>query len=255
MEAHHLSKVHHEKKWKEYLFEFLMLFLAVSAGFIVENIRDNYQEKQRANEYAHMLLKDVIKDTEELHDLLIYYEESINTTDTLEQLRQEYKNAIPDIDFYRYGRYALGVYRMSFNDATLQQLKNSGNLRYFGNLAVKEKVSEYDNAIRTFSLRQDLELNYKNDVDNFHDGLFNFDKFLLAEKAISNKSLLDSLQKVKYHFLVNDTVLQNQFLMFSDFRKGNWQYRIEENINPTLAIARELINMLKKQFDLENIRG
>ena len=251
MEAHHHSKVHDEKNWQEYLFEFLMLFLAVSAGFIVENIMGNYQEKQRANEYAHMLLKDVIQDTEELHDLLNYYEESINTTDTLEQLRQEYKNTLPDIDFYRYGRYALGVYRISFNDATLQQLKNSGNLRYFGNLQLKEKVSEYDNAIRTFSLRQDLELNYKSDVDHFHDGLFNFDKFLLAEKAMSNKSLLDSLQKVKYHFLVNDTVLQNQFLMFSDFRRQVWQYRIKQNIDPTLLVAGELIVMLKKEFNLK----
>jgi hypothetical protein len=251
MEAHHHSKVHHEKKWKEYLFEFLMLFLAVSAGFFVENIRENYQEKLRAKEYAHMLLKDIVKDTVELHNLGSYYQQSINAIDTLEQLRQQYGTAIADIDFYRYGRYALGAYRMSFNDATLQQLKNSGNLRYFGNLQLKEKVSEYDNSIRTFLLREDLELSYKNEVDNFYNNLFNFDKFQLAKKAISNKSLRDSLEKVRYTFLINNAALQNGFLMFSDLRKRTWQLRKEQNIDPTLAIARDLIALLKKQFNLQ----
>lgn len=246
MEAHHHAKVHHEKKWKEYLFEFLMLFLAVSAGFIVENIRDNYQEKQRAKEYAHMLLKDVVKDTLELHSLRNFYQQSINAIDTLEQLRQQYGTAIPDIDFYRYGQYALSAYRTSFNDATLQQLKNSGNLRYFGNLQLKEKVSEYDNSIGTFLLREDLELSYKNEVDNFYNSLFNFDKFQLAKKALSNTSLLDSLEKVRYTFLIDNAALQNQFLMFSDLRKRTWQYRIKQNINPTLSIVRDLIDMLKK---------
>ena len=34
MEVHHHPHVHHSKKWKDYLFEFLMLFLAVTAGFL-----------------------------------------------------------------------------------------------------------------------------------------------------------------------------------------------------------------------------
>ena len=250
MEVHH-PRVHHEKKWKEYLFEFLMLFLAVSAGFIVENIRDNYQEKQRANEYAHMLLKDVIKDTIELHGLRNYYQQSISAIDTLEHLWRQYKSTMPEIDFYFYGRYALSAYRMSFNDATLQQLKNSGNLRYFGNLALKEKVSEYDNAIRTFSLRQDLELSYKTDVDNFYKSLFEFDKYQLAEKTISNRYLLDSLKKVKYTLLTYNPALENQFLMFSDLQRVTWQYRIEQNIDPTLSVAHELIQLLKKGFNLQ----
>ena len=33
MEVHHHGHVHHQKKWKEYLFQFLMLFLAITAWF------------------------------------------------------------------------------------------------------------------------------------------------------------------------------------------------------------------------------
>jgi hypothetical protein len=45
MEVHHHS--HHPKKWKEYITEFLMLFLAVSLGFMAENIREHQIEKHR----------------------------------------------------------------------------------------------------------------------------------------------------------------------------------------------------------------
>ena len=39
MEVHHHGHVHADKKWKEYLFQFLMLFLAITLGFFVENLR------------------------------------------------------------------------------------------------------------------------------------------------------------------------------------------------------------------------
>ncbi len=36
MEVHHHGHVHEKKKWKEYLFQFFMLFLAVFCGFLAE---------------------------------------------------------------------------------------------------------------------------------------------------------------------------------------------------------------------------
>lgn len=35
------------KKFKKYFFEFLMVFLAITAGFFSENIRENFGEKDR----------------------------------------------------------------------------------------------------------------------------------------------------------------------------------------------------------------
>jgi len=63
MEIHHSRHVHHKKKWNDYLFEFIMLFLAISAGFLVENLREHYVEHLRAKEYAVMLHKDLASDT------------------------------------------------------------------------------------------------------------------------------------------------------------------------------------------------
>src|SRR5687768_18151513 len=55
------------KKWTHYFWEFLMLFLAVTLGFLVENEREHYIEKKRAKEYAKLLADDLSFDIAELN--------------------------------------------------------------------------------------------------------------------------------------------------------------------------------------------
>src|SRR4051794_13383698 len=52
-----------QKKWGEYVLEFLMLFLAVFLGFVAENIREHIAEHNRAKEYAISLVQDLQHDT------------------------------------------------------------------------------------------------------------------------------------------------------------------------------------------------
>ncbi len=59
MEVHHHGHVHEKKKWKEYVFQFFMLFLAVTLGFFVENQREHYIENQRAKQYAGFMIADI----------------------------------------------------------------------------------------------------------------------------------------------------------------------------------------------------
>ena len=54
MEVHHHPNLHHRKKhWKEYFFEGLMIFLAVTLGFFAESYRGIWQiEKRKRNYYS-----------------------------------------------------------------------------------------------------------------------------------------------------------------------------------------------------------
>jgi len=45
--VHHPHHIAHKKKWNEYILEFLMLFVAVSLGFLAENLREQQIEKHR----------------------------------------------------------------------------------------------------------------------------------------------------------------------------------------------------------------
>jgi len=50
MEVHHHPKVE-KRRFKEYFLEFLMIFLAVTMGFIAENVREHYTEKANTKQY------------------------------------------------------------------------------------------------------------------------------------------------------------------------------------------------------------
>ena len=44
------------KKWTHYFWEFLMLFLAVTLGFFVENQREHYIENQREKKICRKIV-------------------------------------------------------------------------------------------------------------------------------------------------------------------------------------------------------
>src|SRR5690242_1184960 len=53
-------KKEHEgaKHFVHYLFDFLILFLAVVAGFFVDNLREHYVEVQKENQFIHSMIAD-----------------------------------------------------------------------------------------------------------------------------------------------------------------------------------------------------
>lgn len=75
MEVHHPHGHHGPKNWKEHITEFLMLFAAVSLGFLAENIREGFIERHRSHELAIALKTDVEQDIEKIKALIINREE------------------------------------------------------------------------------------------------------------------------------------------------------------------------------------
>ena len=63
MEIHHPHKPHHPKAWNEYIFEGLMIFVAVTLGFFAEQLRERVVETHREKEYMQSLLNDFRIDT------------------------------------------------------------------------------------------------------------------------------------------------------------------------------------------------
>ncbi|HEX4850899.1 MAG TPA: hypothetical protein VFV08_08845, partial [Puia sp.] len=60
MEVHHHPDIHHQpKKWKEYLLEFVMIFLAVTLGFLAENLREHITERAKEKKYIEAFVRNV----------------------------------------------------------------------------------------------------------------------------------------------------------------------------------------------------
>src|SRR6187549_3266764 len=69
MEVHHHSHTSDpdshrgRKKWTHYFWEFFMLFIAVTLGFFVENMREHYIEHKRGLQYIRSFVEDLKTDT------------------------------------------------------------------------------------------------------------------------------------------------------------------------------------------------
>ena len=147
MEVH--AHTHHgKKKWTEYIWEFLMLFLAVFCGFLAENFREHQIEKQREKQFIISLIQDLKADTANIIDNIAYNKKIIKGKDSLQVLLHQIKankaGAQYENDFvHLLSTYAVHFRELNFVDNTITQLKNSGSLRLIRNQAATDSIGEY----------------------------------------------------------------------------------------------------------------
>jgi hypothetical protein len=164
MEVHHHGHIHHQKKWKEYLFQFLMLFLAVTAGFFVGNIREHYIESKRAKGLIRSLISDLQKDTASINWLQDF---RINKRKSALDSFFTLLNISPDkVDKKRYYTALINVqefYTFSPSTGTINQLKNAGYLRYFADNELLKYISDYEFALQDFKNDETMEFHLQYD--------------------------------------------------------------------------------------------
>jgi hypothetical protein len=67
MEAHHHTHTE-RKKWKHYVFEFFMLFLAVFCGFLAEYQLEHKIERDRERQFTASMTEDLKSDKVMLYE-------------------------------------------------------------------------------------------------------------------------------------------------------------------------------------------
>jgi len=142
MEVHHHA--HHEgkKNWKSYFWEFLMLFLAVFAGFLAENQREHFVEHQREKKFARRLLSDLEHDS-------IFFEIRIKLLEERQKAHKRFleimTNPVRAADWEvmrEFGPLLTGNSN-DFTTATYNQMKTSGSLRYIDNDNLTTSLQKY----------------------------------------------------------------------------------------------------------------
>ncbi|MBS1620003.1 MAG: hypothetical protein JST10_04850 [Bacteroidetes bacterium] len=156
MEVHHHSSetgLHTGKRFKHYLFEFFMLFLAVFCGFLAEYQLEHSIEKQKAKEYALSLYGDIASDTITFNQTIGRLNTCVKNIDTLIKLldnKEEIEKNTPAI--YHYSIYAFIFPQNKPNESTIQQLLSSGSLRYFRSNPLIDSIKSYSNEIQLFNI-------------------------------------------------------------------------------------------------------
>src|ERR1043166_2272440 len=78
------------RKWTHYLWEFLMLFLAVFCGFLAESLRENINNHEKEKEYLASLVAELRYDCSQYDSVL---QQIIYISPMLDSLYDNVKNA------------------------------------------------------------------------------------------------------------------------------------------------------------------
>jgi len=137
MEAHHHTHTE-RKRWYHYFWEFLMLFLAVSCGFLAENQIEHMVDHQREKQYIRSLRKDLSGDIDQISFNQAELKQFISEIDSIATDFSDLKDHRPGVVTIKQSANGMGFRDFIYNDRTIiQQLKNAGNMRLIRNLAQK----------------------------------------------------------------------------------------------------------------------
>jgi hypothetical protein len=248
MEVHHHGHVHEKKKWKEYVFQFFMLFLAVFCGFLAEYQLEHKIETDREKQFIQSLLNDIKADTARLKVIINERMKREQRLDSLTFLlnnelskgrtNQIYVNAVTAARSL--------AFRFIPNDGTMQQLKNSGAFRLIRNRTVADSIAKYDVSVRNLLRQGELEESLIHDFRVASAKIFDalvFDRSLDADNNI--RTITENPPLLNY----NETDLHTWNYKMYSMKALNKASRRDARL--LLRQAQNLLQTLKKQYKLK----
>ena len=234
-----------KKSFKDHLFEFFMLFLAVTLGFFVENIREHLVENNRERDYIHSIAEDLKQDIDQLDSIISRRTVKNEMMDSILYLLN-YTN--PDEhgnEIYYYARWLPRTYRFIPNDRTVLQL-NAGSWRLIRNKKVSDALLNYTGMVRLLGgyieqREESLVILMYPSLNKLFDNRV-FEKMidgLSFDRPAGNPQLLSTEKAAINEFCNQVQFAQNSNLYFTTIAK-----KIVSN-------ARETLDILKTEYNLK----
>ena len=220
-----------------------MLFLAVFCGFLAEYQLEHVIEHQREKQYMKLMIADLEIDTLEMHSISNEIDTRLRKVDSLLMLLTF--QPLPEeniIKAYYYTYPALNNLTFKFNDRTITQLKNSGNMRIIRNQKVNDGIISYWNEIEKVNQARDRHAAYRSRGRELETRIFN-----TAELYLKNHSPVDVNNAIR---LINPDPLVVKEYPNVVAAAGVMLRSIQHLIQIQLKIAKELIFLIKKEYHL-----
>lgn len=115
----------------KHAFDFFSLFLAITLGFFVDNLRDSMQSKSTASEVSSNLLSDLFLDTASIDNMILHAANKEKLLTKLYVLVQEKEQSKNDSLIYRYTATVNHRPWFDRHNSSYQLCLNTGYLQYF----------------------------------------------------------------------------------------------------------------------------
>jgi len=261
MEVHHHPHVE-KKNFKEYFLEFLMIFLAVTMGFIAENIRELHAENERASELAKSFYEELKSDSATMkmaienrdrRDIALNYLKSYYSDSSIASCSKTFAINF----FYVYETFNVSVFEP--NDAILQELKNSGSLRYFKSLELQKLTDNLSVRINYVRARNQIEWTYYNEhlipfLQSHNDqavlNLFQKDSKIWVLDAMRQYEANN--EPIIFHFQKRETFDKVEAVNSIGFYQIITRSNARKAYQDYILLNHQLLEVLRKEYDLKD---
>lgn len=176
--------------WKKLFVELLVVFLGVTAGFLLNNWRQDNQDQKLEKKYLHGFLEDVKADIPILQEAI--KADSLWLQRTKPQLFAIQRANMSVDSANSLIKRIVSLSKLEPQTGTYEDITNSGNLNLIQNYTVKKEIVDYHLAIKSAGFLDDYFYRYFNDFVM----PFIFTHFNVLDGKLNNPTIINSPQFV-----------------------------------------------------------
>jgi hypothetical protein len=235
------------KKWTHYLWEFLMLFLAVFCGFLAENIREHQIEHAREKQYIRSLIADLKENDQVISHELSFQKTRIVMMDSMISMLNN-PNQVRGHEglLYYFARISPRLRTLTVNNRTFEQLKNSGNFRLIRKIETSNRIMAY---YETIPLIRQIEELYFGEFDHYKtiaSGIFDPAVFISMETKNGEVARTDQNPPLQSY----DPNLIKQLSIFAVYMNGSGRGILRE-AEELKRKGEVMMDYLQKEYHLQ----
>ena len=233
-----------KKSFKDYVFEFTLPFLAVMAAFLLNNIKEDYAEKQLEKQYMASIISDLNDDIKMADSQIEFHTLKIAQMDSLLDFFEKPID-VKDIEKVNYlGKLATRSVQFYCNEVTIEQMKNSASFRLVRNQRATAAIIDYYERVNVIKLVEGREINEEEGFKRVAVKIFDpFTVRYFFRAGRMNEIRKKDLPIVNNPQLIREAAGYLQYLNGSRNRLIFLKHNLEKD-------ASHLIDFLKKEYDL-----
>jgi hypothetical protein len=241
----------HEGKTKRYfkyaIGEIILVVIGILIALQINNWNEIKLERKIEKEYIISLIEDLESDTTKFSYLIKRFEISELQIDTVLNMYHKMTLVYNDT-LHRNLPAVIKLPDFIYTDRTMQQLKNSGSMRYIVNKKASNAIIDYDSSVKHLltSYMPDLTFYYENTNQMWFE-IMDVDAFETDSKSLS----ISEMEKgTKNYLLKDDKAILGKFNNVIRNFKGDL-ILVKNTEKDLLLKATNLIALLKKEYQLE----
>jgi Family of unknown function (DUF6090) len=147
--------------WKNYFIELIVVFIGITAAFLLNNWREDYQSNELESKYINSIKNDIIQDSMSVNEILKLNEEkevkfkkyiasTIKGISSIDSAIILFQDILTIPKFYSQSN-------------TYESIKYSGNLNLISDYNLREGITNYYESFTTIQSQQEMTVEFIND--------------------------------------------------------------------------------------------